>query len=163
MRSAPTLDESNLPKAPACVVVQWSSLDDASDKRVETRLELPHLVLPIQESFVSASISSPSVVSLDQAFALNLDLVNSHPTSPSVLSVEVSTAEAFVWRGDRIGRVDIPAGESQVIKVQLVPVSMMGWALLPKITVWEERSLGDDSRREVRVKARDGGRVYIRP
>lgn len=153
-----------VPPSPADLIIKWHPNDSLTENQlVETRLPLPPLILPIQDSFVTASIASPSVVSLHGPFAIQLELSNSHPSAAAILSVEVSTAEAFVWRGDRIGRVELSSGDKQNVEVQLVGVGITGWAVLPKITVWEERASGDEIRREIRVKSREGGTVYVRP
>ena len=147
-----------MPPPPGHLVFTWKS--EGAEQNTETSIPLPPLILPISESFISASLKIPPQVDLHSPFRLPLEIINSHPTHAAVISVERATADAFVWTGDRAGQLEVPPSESVTLEMQAVAVGVTGWGALPKVTVWEGR--GEAERREVKVKQDTRG-VYVRP
>jgi len=156
--------------SPAELVLLWRSDDTAI--LTETVVALPPLMLPPQESFVTPLLLPPASVRLHASFPLILRVRNSHPTlSASRLSVQVDTAEAFVWHGSRSARIsEILPGETGELRLEMMAVGGTGWFALPRVKVWD----GEGERRsEIKVLngraqenagiGKDGLLVLVRP
>ena len=150
-----------------------TSFSDEAEDLTETRLPLPPLTPPAPDGPVSARLTPPSLVKLDEPFHLSLELTNLHRTLSASLHIEVTTAENFVWRGSRNIRIpDLLPEEKREFNMELIAVGKTGWCALPKINVWDESSVdgGDERGKEVPIidaqdggDVRDGLQVFVRP
>lgn len=73
------------------------------------------------------------------------------------MSVNVDTAENYVWVGDRNVRLpEILPGKEVEVKLECVALGGSGWAKVPKISIWD--GIGEE-REEVRI--RGDGTIYV--
>ena len=138
----------------------------------ETLIALPSLIHPRQESFIIAHLHSPTSTHLHKPFILKLDITNTHPSITSAgFTLQVDTAESFVWQGNRTSRVnEIQPGGQITARFEMMAVGSVGWFALPKVTIWN----GDaEMRTEIPVttdmanqglgKESDGAVIFVRP
>ena len=78
-----------------------------------------------------------------------------------MINVEVSTAEAFVWKGERSSQIRLLPREKKRVEMEMICIGQVGSSVVPKVTLWEMRGLDGDERREIRVKG--DSRVHVRP
>lgn len=162
-----------LPDPCAELLITWKSAE--AQEYTETSVPLPVLIPPAQQSFVSSCLTPPPEIRSHEVFTLPLTLVNSHPTHSIPLAIEIATAEAFVWRGDRVVRLtpELAAGETRTVYMDMVAVGHAGWVTLPKVSVWEDRGEDEDRKevavldgRDTSVERRGGNeglRVFVNP
>ncbi|KAK4688106.1 trafficking protein particle complex subunit 11, partial [Tremellales sp. Uapishka_1] len=158
---------------PAEMVCVWKT-ENGSDP-IETIIPLPPLILPLpRESFITAFLLPPAYVRLHQSFELALHVTNSHPSiAAAYLTVQVDTADAFVWLGNRTTRLPVvQPGETFELKMEMMAVGGVGWFSLPNVKVWDGE--GELRRTEIRVvdareeeqrveRPKDGIAVFVRP
>lgn len=144
---------------------------DASDV-TKTKIPLPPLVDPPQNSFITALLVAPASVRSYSPFTLTLRVTNSHPSIPaSYLTIQADTAEAFVWHGSRSAQIaTVQPGETGEVNLEIMAVGGVGWFALPSLKVFDGEG---DRRSEIRLsnnpqedraeKGKDGPVVLVRP
>lgn len=141
----------------------------ANASLTQTLLALPPLTLPTRDSFLTATLDTPPTGQLNHPLILTLTIVNTHPTSSAAdLSLQVDTADAFVWTGNRFAALPpVAPGNHLRVSFEVVPVGGTGWHALPAIRVWDGH--GDEREEVVLASASgpsaDGKRamIYVRP
>lgn len=153
-----------------------TSADAADVDEIETitRLLMPVLALPPQDSFITAHLRVPPSVSLSTSTRMTLSITNSHPSATATtLCITVDSSDSFIWAGPKSTHVAaLPPNDTAQVVLDVVPVSSgpgAGSAELPKVRLWE--GTGDDkeeldvvilSDRGERVEI-GGAAVHIRP
>lgn len=113
---------------------------------ITTVIALPPIHAPQPDSFLTAEVSQPACVRLNEPFTLKLNVRNSHPTESVWGIVSGETSEHFVWSGPRGVRVAVGPKQTEDIELRLVAVSGVGTLAWPGISVRE----GDGEEVEVR-------------
>lgn len=148
----------------ASLNISWHAADSDANSSNTTVVNLPPLVSPPPEAFVTASLSTPALVRAHKQFTLSLTLNNAHPTEAAYVSVQGDTADGFVWSGPRGAQIGpVSPASSSVVDFTAIAVGAPGYLVLPHISVWLGH--GQD-RREVRVQMpsdRPHGNVLVQP
>lgn len=162
-RSPAALGSAN--ESPADIVVTWQrsglvsprpgGLADrhsaASADPITTRLPLPAMALPPQDSFITAHLRTPLSISQSPGPAkLNLTITNSHPSATATtLFITVDPSDQFAWVGPRATHVaPLPPGQTVEVALDVVPLSARATGEMPRVRLWEGT---DDDKEELDV------------
>lgn len=133
---------------------------DPEGAAITTRLPLPVLALPPQDSFITAHLTSPTYISQSQSHPLKmkLSISNSHPSATATsLFLTVDPNEQFNPVGPKAMRLaPLPPSQTALMEFEMVSVSnRTGMVTLPKVRLWEGE---EDDREELDVMVlSDGG------
>lgn len=122
------------------------SKSNPAETDITTVIALPPIHAPQPDSFLTAEVSQPASVRLNEPFTLKLNVRNSHPTESVWGIVSGETSEHFVWSGPRGVRVAVGPKQTEDIELRLVAVGGVGTLAWPGISVRE----GDGEEVEVR-------------
>lgn len=118
----------------------------SAEADITTVIALPPIHAPQPDSFLTAEVSQPASVRLNEPFTLKLSVRNSHPNESVWGIVSGETSEHFVWSGPRGVGIAVGPKQTEEIELRLVAVSGVGSLAWPGI------SLRDGDGEEVEVR-----------
>ena len=135
---------------------------DSSSPLTTTYLPIPPLLLPPQDSFITAHLTPSPTARLNYPTTISLSISNAHPSATATqLAITIDPSSDFIWQGPKSVHVPpLAPGQRWGAGLEVVPSGSTGNLELPKVRLWE----GEGDEREeldVVVLGRGGERVEI--
>jgi len=138
------------------------TISNKSSSFTTTHLPIPPLLLPPQDSFITAHLTPSPTARLNYSTTISLSISNAHPSATATqLAITLDPSSNFIWQGPKSVHVPpLAPGQGWSIGLEVVPTGSTGNVELPKVRLWE----GEGDEREeldVVILGRGGERVEI--
>ena len=148
--------------SPRILVYRQLTSSNPSSSLTTTYLPIPPLLLPPQDSFITAHLTPSPTARLNYPTTISLSISNAHPSATATqLAITIDPSSDFIWQGPKSVHVPpLAPGQRWGVGLEVVPSGSTGNLELPKIRLWE----GEGDEREeldIVVLGRGGERVEI--